>query len=61
MAMAAIPFRPYTGVIDTSSKRYQTAKAMLDEGKATKSRAKAKPSWRNSACCCACWGRTPLP
>ena len=28
MAMAAIPFRPYTGVIDTSSKRYQAAKAI---------------------------------
>ena len=27
MAMAAIPFRLYTGVIDTSSKRYQAAKA----------------------------------
>ena len=44
MAMAAIPFRLYTGVIDTSSKRYQAAKAMLDEGKMRKSRAKAKPS-----------------
>lgn len=42
MAMAAIPFRPYTGVIDTSSKRYQTAKAMLDEGKATKSEAQSE-------------------
>lgn len=37
MSMAAIPFRPYTGVIDTGSKRYQAAKAMLDEGKVTKS------------------------
>ena len=42
MAMAAIPFRPYTGVIDTSSKRYQAAKAMLDEGKATKSEAQSE-------------------
>ena len=42
MAMAAIPFRPYTGVIDTSSKRYQAAKAMLDKGKATKSEAQSE-------------------
>ena len=42
MAMAAIPFRPYTGVIDTSSNRYQAAKAMLDEGKATKSEAQSE-------------------
>ena len=42
MAMAAIPFRPYTGVIDTSSKCYQAAKAMLDEGKATKSEAQSE-------------------
>lgn len=42
MAMAAIPFRPYTGVIDTSSKRYQAAKAILDEGKATKSEAQSE-------------------
>ena len=42
MAMAAIPFRPYTGVIDTSSKRYQAAKAMLDEGKMRKSEAQSK-------------------
>lgn len=42
MAMPAIPFRPYTGVIDTSSKRYQAAKAMLDEGKMTKSEAQSE-------------------
>ena len=42
MAMAAISFRPYTGVIDTSSKRYQAAKAMLDEGKMTKSEAQGE-------------------
>lgn len=40
--MAAIPFRPYTGVIDTSSKRYQVAKAMLDEGKMRKSEAQSE-------------------
>ena len=32
----------YTGVIDTSSNRYQAAKAMLDEGKATKSEAQSE-------------------
>ena len=42
MAMAAIPFHPYTGVIDTSSKRYQAAKAMLDEGKMRKSEAQSE-------------------
>ena len=42
MAMAAIPLRPYTGVIDTSSKRYQVAKAMLDEGKMRKSEAQSE-------------------
>ena len=35
MAMAAIPFHPYTGVIDTSSKRYQAAKAMLEKAHAS--------------------------
>ena len=42
MPMEAIPFRPYTGVIDTGSKRYQAAKAMLDQGKTTKSPAQEK-------------------
>ena len=42
MSIAPIPAQPYTGVIDTGSKRYQTAKAMLDRGKATKSAAQEK-------------------
>lgn len=42
MPIAPIPFRPYTGVIDTGSKRYQAAKAMLDQGKETKSAAQSK-------------------
>lgn len=42
MAITPIPAKPYTGVIDTSSKRYQAAKAILDEGRATKSETKEK-------------------
>lgn len=42
MPIAPIPFRPYTGEIDTRSKRYQAAKAMLDRGKETKSPAQSK-------------------
>lgn len=34
MSIEAVPFKPYTGPIDTGSKRYQTAKAMMEEGKA---------------------------
>lgn len=37
MPITPIPFQPYTGVIDTGSKRYQAAKAMLDQGKTAKS------------------------
>lgn len=62
MAMAAISFPLYRRD-RYSSKRYQAAKAMLDGGKMTKSeaRSESKLSWRNSACCYACWGRTPPP
>lgn len=42
MPITPIPFRPYTGVIDTGSKRYQAAKSMLDEGKETKSAAQSR-------------------
>lgn len=42
MPIAPIPAKPYTGVIDTGSKRYQTAKAMLDQGKMTKSSVQGK-------------------
>lgn len=31
MSIASVPFQPYTGVIDTGSKRYQAAKAMLNQ------------------------------
>ena len=36
MSIEAVPFKPYTGPIDTGSKRYQTAKAMMEEGKAAR-------------------------
>ena len=42
MSIAPIPFQPYTGMIDTSSKRYQTAKAMLSQRQTTKSEAQEK-------------------
>ena len=42
MAIEPIPFKPYTGVIDPTSKRYQTAKAMLNEGRVTKSAVQEK-------------------
>lgn len=42
MPIEAIPFRPHTGVIDTGSKRYQAAKAMLDQGKTVKSETQSK-------------------
>ena len=40
MSIEAVPFKPYTGPIDTGSKRYQTAKAMMEEGKAAGSEEK---------------------
>lgn len=42
MAIAPIPFQPYTGVIDPRSKRYQAAKAILSQGKVAKSEAQEK-------------------
>ena len=42
MAMASIPAKPYMGVIDPTSKRYQKAKAMVDEGKAAASAQRKK-------------------
>lgn len=42
MALESVAFRPYTGVIDPNSKRYQTAKAMVEEGKAQKSETQKK-------------------
>ncbi len=42
MPITPVPSTPYTGVIDTGSKRYQVAKAMLDQGKTVKSEAQEK-------------------
>lgn len=42
MALESVAFRPYTGTIDPNSKRYQTAKAMVEEGKAQKSETQKK-------------------
>ena len=42
MAIAPIPFQPYTGVIDPRSKRYQAAKAILARGEMTKSETQEK-------------------
>ena len=42
MSIASVPFQPYTGVIDTGSKRYQAAKAMLSQRQTTKSEAQEK-------------------
>ena len=42
MAIAPIPFQPYTGVIDPRSKRYQVAKAILARGEMTKSETQEK-------------------
>lgn len=42
MPITSVPFTPYTGVIDPGSKRYQAAKAMIDQGKATKSETQEK-------------------
>lgn len=42
MPIAPVPSRPYTGVIDPGSKRYQAAKAMLDQGKTTRSAAQER-------------------
>ena len=42
MAIAPIPFQPYTGVIDPRSKRYQAAKAILARGEMTKSETREK-------------------
>ncbi len=42
MAISPVPFQPYTGMIDPGSKRYQAAKAILDQGKTTKSEEQEK-------------------
>lgn len=53
MALESVAFRPYTGTIDPNSKRCQTAKAMVEEGKAQKSETQKnmKNSWKNCAHC----------